>query len=595
MTNDSTPLASRARTHLLPLGLFTLLLAALLAPTFQMYMWYGHERFHAVARVRELCKVWAAQGPFHAPWLPDVCFGQGWPFFTFYAPLGYYVAAAVHFLFGLDYGAATRWSFYAAFWLAGALVYGLVWHAGAWRAGARGRGWALAAAVIYTFAPYHLTDVFARVSLAESWAWAALPALFWGLELARRRPLPGALAVALAMNALVLSHNVMALYGAALAAAGTLLTARDRRWPLAVAGGGALGVALSAYFWLPALALKSLVPVKDVKFMYGSPESLRQQAVHWQQFFIEQIGKGESVEGWRDTMGINLGIAVGLALVLGVAALAWRVRAPEERRRLGAALALTAVAAFMVTPWMPWRFIPGLLRYVQFPWRLLLLTTFLGVLTLAWSAPALGRRWLHPALFIALAAGLGLAGAYRTLFKDIPRMSDAELPGWVAGEERALVFAGCQKVEYLPLTAPLYLANFKYHEDYPPPPGRLTVLEGQLTIRQYQQRGAAYTYIYDALVETLARAHVFAFPGWTLRLDEQVVGGRLETDPETGYLLLRLPAGLHTLELKYELSPVGRVARGITVAAWLALAALALRLRRQTGPTPQGEGHQGRQ
>lgn len=577
--------ADRLRTrlrspHALPLGLVAGLVLALIAPTFHTYMWYGHERFHSVVRVRELCRLWAVQGPFHAPWLPDICFGQGWPFFTFYAPLGYYAAAFFHFIFGLDYGAATRWSFYASLALAALLMYGLAWRLGGERAGPRRRWWALAAATVYTLAPYHLTDIFARQSLAECWVWAVLPGLFLALEASRRRTLAGILLVGLATAALVLSHNIMALYGVLLVAVYTLLTAQTWRWPLVVAAGGALGLALSAYFWLPALALKGLTPANNPDRMFGSARFLRAHAVCWQQFFIERLGKGQSVRGWRDQLGIDLGIGVGLSLLLGAAALCRPTLERFRRRRILTALGLVGGLLFAVSPAMPWEHVPGLLRYVQFPWRLLLLTSFLGALTLGWAAPA-APRWLSPFVLIGLAAALGLGGAYRSLYEAPPKMSDEELPQWIAKEERAYIFAGCQAGEYLPLTAAPALMDYRYQEKAPAPPGRLTVLAGPLVVEQFRHHGASYLYQYRA--ETAARAlvHVFYFPGWSLWIDGQEQERRVRLFKPNGYVELLLPPGEHTAELRYGLSPVGRAARWVSVAGWITVLGLLWALRRR--------------
>ena len=613
-----TPLAARLRAavrnpHLLPLGLLTLAVAALFIPALRLYFWWGHERFHPIGRVMALCQVWAAEGPFHAPWLPEVCFGQGWPFFTFYAPLAYDIAAILHFALRLSYGAATKWSFIASVWTAGAAMYGLTWAGfkncgltiadcglnqeldnpqsnnpqsnnpqSAIRNPQSLRWWALAAALVYTFAPYHLTDVFTRASLAEAWVWAALPLLLLALESSRPRPGLGVGRIALAGAALILTHNIFALYGALIAGAWVLATARGWRWPLAALLGGLLGAALSAWFWLPALALKRYVPAGSADFMYGAPEFLRTHAVYWRQFFIERLGMGESVPGWGDGMGINLGVGVGVGLLAGV----WALLRPGalgrfERRRIGVLLLFAALTMFAMTPAMPWGHVPALLRYVQFPWRLLLPATLFGALALGWSAPALRR--IHPLWIAALVAAVGLAGAYGKLFTkwEAHPMSDRELPAWLAQEERALVFAGCQLGEYRPLTAPRFLLNYKFHEDYPPQPSRIMRASGPLQLIDYKHRGVSYDYDYEAPEEVRVVIQVFWFPGWTLDVDGESAKPRVGIDRELGYVELRLPPGRHLAELKYELPPSGTAGRWISVTGWILFFLLRLTQRKK--------------
>ena len=57
-----------------------------------------------VVDVYEISKIWSAQGFGHVPWSPDYCFGYGYPYHTFYAPLGFYVGAVLHFLLGVNFG-----------------------------------------------------------------------------------------------------------------------------------------------------------------------------------------------------------------------------------------------------------------------------------------------------------------------------------------------------------------------------------------------------------------------------------------------------------------------------------------------------------
>ncbi len=137
-------------------------------------MWSGHDQLFPVIRIYEVCKVWRANGPGHVPWAPDWAFGYGYPFHTFYQPFGYYVGALFHFLLGLDYGPATKMSFYSSLYLSGLFMYATVYIIGRREGWPRLPWWAMAAATVFAMTRYHLTDLFVRVDLGESWAWATL-------------------------------------------------------------------------------------------------------------------------------------------------------------------------------------------------------------------------------------------------------------------------------------------------------------------------------------------------------------------------------------------------------------------------------------
>ena len=107
-----------------------------------------------------------ADGHFPARWMPDAAYGDGYPFYNFYAPLSIYVAAAFRFL-GSSFVRAIHLAQLAGFVVAGLGAYYL---ARRWL----GSPWAgLLAAVAYTVAPFHMVNVYVRGdSLAEFWAMA---------------------------------------------------------------------------------------------------------------------------------------------------------------------------------------------------------------------------------------------------------------------------------------------------------------------------------------------------------------------------------------------------------------------------------------
>mgnify|MGYP000883477223 CR=1 FL=1 len=572
----------------LSLGLYMGMLFALYAATFRMYMWMGHEQLFPVQRVWHLSELWRAQGPFHCPWLPEVCFGYGWPFFMFYAPLGYYVGAAFHFVFGLNFGASVRWSFYLATALSGLLMYGLVWILGGREGWPRRAWWALASATIYVLAPYHLTDLFARSSLAESWAWAALPALFCAIEICRSRPVLGVLLIAPAYALLMLSHNISALYGTMLAGGYVLLTARSVKFPLLVAAGGAAGACMSSFYWLAAMRHLPLVKAGDVMSMWGTPQGLTKHAVYLKQHLIETLGRGISVEGASDDLGINLGRVILGGCVLAIVALFRSGWGRGGRARVVLLLSFMAIFVFMMSVWMPWTRVPGLFRYVQFSWRLLLFTSFLGAVLWAAASPVVDR-WVHPLIVVAVAALLGIPASYRYIIVPVPpAWNDNKLPEWYTIQEQGKrLFAGCAVRDYKPHTAREHFTDYKYVSENPPPANRLETVGGDLVVRAFKRKGASYQYDCTATTDSLARVHVFYFPGWTLRLDGKAAPERLVCGSD-GLVNLRIPAATQQIVLQYEYSRFTRATLWLSRVSWAAwgLLAVGLVVRRRLGRSP---------
>ena len=573
------------------LAIYTGIIIILIWPTVGLYAWSGHDQLFPVIRVYEVCKVWRAQGPGHVPWAPDWAFGYGYPFHTFYQPFGYYVGALFHFLLGLDYGPATKMSFYSSIHLSGLAMYGLVYVIGEREGWPRLHWWALAAATVFALTRYHLTDMFVRADLGESWAWAAVAGVFLGVEIARRHGLFGFLVIAMSYNFLMLSHNVTALYGTIAVGFYTLLTISDKRWPFIVMTGGAFGAAMAAFFWLPAMILLKLTnaglssrAAAHVASTISSPQVLQSHALYWQQYFVESLGRQGSIPGPDDNMGINLGIAVLIGIVLSVIAFFRSGLSGTQRYRVGVCLALTALVVFATSNYMNWARVPRVLCFIQFPWRLLIFTTLFGCLATVMAAPVLDR-WLHPLVWALIAIVLAIPTL--PLILTLPgKLTDhgttERVLRWYARQERLNWYGGNAPQEYWPLTVKPPLTDPKFLYNNPPPDNRLTPISGEITVQNYEHKGTAYIYSYAAPTDVTAQIAVVYFPGWQLRIDGHRRDDKISVG-DKGLLNLNLPRGNHFVELRYGLSPIGRAARDISYVAWFVWisAAGVLLLRRK--------------
>jgi hypothetical protein len=573
----------------LSLIIYTALIVVTTIPTWDVYMWWGHYQIFPLSNVYQVSKQWAAQGFGHVPWFPDSCFGYGYPFLTFYSPLGYYVGAIFHFVLGLDYGAATKLSFYASLYVSGLLMYAFVYLIGSREGSPRLAWWSLAAATVYALSRYHLTDVFVRDTIGESWAWAALPGVYLGMELARRHPWPGLLLTSVTYAGLVLSHNVTAMWASLFIAAYPFVTAHNLKWLLTVAAGGLLGSGLSAFSWYPGLKLSGLThKAGDVGAMWALPWQVHQQALFWRQHFVEALGYGASTAiATRDlrneTLGINLGFATLIVILLSTLAVFQRGLKPGQRYRLILFLVMTFLLLFIMSPQMPWQFVPELLRYVQFPWRLMILTAFFGSAAIAMASPVTDR-WVHPGILVGLAAMFAIPTLPMIVMPAvIKHMSPEQIASWTRRWERQGFYAGTLDQVFMPKWVKGDYLNPRFLADHPIPQNRLTLVSGDMVCNSYNHRGTVYEYRYTSSAPSEARIAVFYWPGWELRIDGKLLaeGVKLGAD---GLVSVTLPAGEHTAELRYNLSPQGKLGRALSIAAavvWFVILGLWIGFRRR--------------
>ncbi|MCC7353079.1 MAG: glycosyltransferase family 39 protein [Anaerolineae bacterium] len=164
------------------------------------YFFNAHDAHHSVFWLVEFDQA-IRDGAWWPRWVPDHAMGYGYPLWTFYSPLSYYIAEFFHLL-GAGFTAAVKVTYILAFVVSGLAMYTL---AKRWW----GRGAGLVAGLVYIYAPYHLVDIYVRSAFAEFVAFVWFPWVllaFW--ELAERGGARRLALAGLAYGLLVLTHSV---------------------------------------------------------------------------------------------------------------------------------------------------------------------------------------------------------------------------------------------------------------------------------------------------------------------------------------------------------------------------------------------------
>lgn len=331
-------------------------------------------------------------GQFYPRWLPLSWNGLGSPNFYFYPPLFFWVTSSFDALSG---GSLAPERFVPLGSLAFVIASGFTMNA--WLKAHVSGGRALAGACAYMAAPYHLYDIYGRGALAEAAAYASVPLVMLALARlgeGRVRYVP---LVSLGFAALLVSHlPSVLLVSLFLILPYTVFVARRCEDPLRFvvrAGlGGVLGIALSAIYLIPALALLPFVSAHALSASFYQPEN----------WFFWHIRAGAM--GARMLLIIPLALAAGL-FALGSLADNWKTKGdPQLAFWAGLTLFIVVLIAGLVPP--IWK-IPGL-ALVQFPWRALLIAEFTSITMLSMRFPALGKP-------LGVAASFLLAFSYFVL------------------------------------------------------------------------------------------------------------------------------------------------------------------------------------
>lgn len=505
-----------------------------------------HEGTRYFIRLVALARNLVAQGG-HPTWIPELAGGHGYPLFGFYSPgvltlalpflpLGPVAAIKAVLFLALTFGAF-------GLYLLGERLHG---PAGGTLTAALGVG-----------APYAMADLFTRGDVAEYVALCAAP---WLLLLAVRTVEEGRRRdhwlLALGYGLFVPLHTVSALLWSGVLVALLLVMALARRQGprrIAAYGGAlALGLALSAWYWLPAMAERGLIHQEVLREGYFD---FRRNFLPSPLFGPQSVSEPPMYLGWP----LLLGAAVGLAAALR----------SERRADTLALVALGAVLTWLTTESAAavWETAP-LLSFAQFPWRLLGPASVLLALAAAGAAtpiPSRHGRMLPPA---ALLFVFVMAPDSRLLRPLSVEPSELDLDHLARTRVELLGYG-----EYAPATMPL---------DSPPPPGEpLAWLAGEGSADASMDGVRVRVEVQsEGTTLTLSQLH---FPGWVVTVDGAVVP---HSHDAKGRMVVEVPAGRRVVEARFRDTPIRAAAKWVSLLAVGALAFGVWRTTRAHRPRP---------
>jgi len=559
--------------------------------------WFeGHDDLH-IYRLIEYDRA-LKDGQIPPRWFPDISAGYGNPHPIYYAPL-FYVTAETFHLAGLDVILSLKAAI-VVFTLAAAVFMF------SYARSFFGTQAAVVAAVAYTYAPYRMLDLYVREAFSECTVFAFLPALLLAYHNLRARgSRRDVISGALAMAAMSTSHTITTMMVPPLLAAYALLLswrggpagAVRWHWLGRAALSAVVGCAIAGFFLVPAFLERNEINLTTYTSQY----------LQYHKHFVYPIqllwwpwGFGMSLEGLKDQMSFRMGlglIAGGVAAVLAL---------PKLRRRDGVAaahvtffLGVTVVAIFLMLPISApvWDLLPPM-KFVQFPWRFLMLTTlstsFLSgaaFFALAAAPPALARgRGAAPArrepwgtalavcaVFVAEAALGGTLGVKQRVPAD--RLGFVEKPDTHVidrgpGAPRETMDASFVRrhtllwYDHLPPDISFRGLN---QSDLDRP--KLEVEGGAARVSDMRVKSWLVRFRTEGDAPTRIRVNIYRFPGWTARVDGAPVS-LVDLPQQRRVIFFDVPAGHHEVSVAFERTFARKLGDLISLAGLAALAAV---------------------
>ena len=523
-------------------------------------------------------------GEFYPRWAPNFYHGYGYPIFNYYAPLSYYTGLLFDLLPGVGVVTAVKSTFILSTLFGAIGMYGFVrdnW----------GRPAGYVATAVFLYAPYiQYIDPHARGVLPESFALGLFPMALWTLDRLRRRATTWRWITAVFFTAaIILSHNLMAMLLFAILLAWVVWQMASSKWqsprrpaPLLLIPALFLAVGLSAFFWLPIALERNAV---NLNTLIGAGDNYD---FHTHFLSLYEMLRPTSLLDWGDTEPLfhfNLGVAQWVLGGLGIVMILLR-RAKRMAHAAFFAIA-TAVLLFMMLPASAflWENIPAL-PFFQFPWRFLgatavMLAVLAGIGTEAVLRMTASTRTAAgiTAVFVAFPLILGLPLTQPAPWPDFGdvfplRLSLIEHKGrWLGTTSTA---------DYVPVTVdaiPKPNADVVrgFYEGMPLDRVNRPALPPETAVLSDEISPLHFQYDVTAPQEFLLRLFLFDFPGWQVCIDGEIVETELG-QPE-GFIVVPVPAGEHTVDVRFGSTPARDLAWAISGISLLIILLIAWRFR----------------
>jgi len=500
----------------------------------------SHDGVYHILRTEEALRM-LKLGHFPLRWAGHIDQGFGIPLFNFIYPLPYYFTALLSALVGSVW--AVKAVMIASYLLGGLGIYTLL--------AKKDRVLATGLSLIYLMTPYQFLNFFVRGALGEIVALGLMPWALYTFELLKDgkskltwyHPIPLAL--------VFLAHNFLGILFAVflLGYSFFLKVNRQKVWLSLL-----LSFGLATFFLLPMFAERDYLYSLDNQFFTFRFD---QHFVYAKQLLYGKWDYWYSVPGPVDGMSFQLGIAQIILSGLGILAILSR-----DHRSWSSLYLIIAYlgSVFLMTGRSFWVWDKiSILQTIQFPWRLLFMTTILSpVLGFYFLSLIKSRKILVLVLSFILILSFVNIRNYRRPMKHFSESEYTDLYLLNLGKTTTTF-----RTEILPKWS---VPDERYKTE------ELLVNSGNMTIDALKHDALIITTtINNKPNESEGRVTLLRnfYPGWVATMDEKT---NIELTPtDEGMISLSPQLGIHTYEIRMTSTPIEKLANFVSIISLLAL------------------------
>jgi len=422
---------------------------------------------------------------------------------------------------------------------------------------------AVIGAFFYLLLPYHLVNIFVRGVTGEIICFFLIPAIFWIVEVYFERKDSLALFFSsLLIFILCLSHNIVVMFFFPLLIIYVIFYWKVNKGsvkelflnflPII------LGIMMSMFFWIPALMEKKYTNLDavDISHFYRDHFPTIKQLINY------NWGYGYSKPGPDDGMSFSVGpIHFILCLTASVLFLV-KIKTKEKNKHKQMLVGffvflfwLTIFAMLRISGFF-WDIVP-FLHYVQFPWRLLLITGISSAVLIGWLAGKFSK-----AIFVILVV-------LQLLVYTLPRAKPKSMysnPNFYYYE---FPFTTSIKDENMPF----WFVKGKSDQIDKMVRG----VDSPIEFNQLKWNTGEHIYTIKSLKDSIIAEHTVYFPGWKVYVDGKEKNIDFKNKSYPGLITYSVGEGEHKVRTIFtEDTLPRRVGDNLTLAGLAGLAGILI-------------------
>lgn len=379
---------------------------------------------------------------------------------------------------------------------------------------------ALLTSIVYMISPYFFTDIYVRHAIGESLAFVFMPMVFLGLYNLFNTQKKHYYLIFGAVG-LILSHNISTVLVAIISIIYCLVNIKNI-FSTRVKKGLIIDILfillLTSVYWMPFLECKFFT---DYQVYENGAMASRES------FFSHRLKLKDLFITGNDTIFVfEIGLPMLMMLVFSVMTLK---KIESNKKEYLFFLISGIVSCWMTTKYFPWKIFSDKFFIIQFPWRLLIISSFCFAIVCGINMFILIKSFnIKDVLIISLICMIYIASRFYVIqYSDnVPKIENYDIPK-VTGQNNEWL-PGMGRLEYLPTKAynnSFYIATRNEN---------ILVLDGQCNIEIIEKNGCHMSskILTESENAKIELPYIY-YPGYEVRLDG-IIQNTYET--ENGFL-----------------------------------------------------------